>query len=96
MEDSLKAVVRSDATLGRGVLHSIGVGKGRVVLKGKYMTTPVRTAIVALYENCVATGTTVVFNDGYTDRDVLIEKIEAVPIVGKTEGYSFRIELVVV
>jgi len=96
MVDKSEAAVRSDATLGRGILHTVGVGKGRIVLKGKYMTVGVRSAILVLHENCVETGTSVVFNDGYTDRNVLIEGFGTVPIVGKTEGYGFRIELVVV
>jgi hypothetical protein len=37
-----------------------------------------------------------VFNDGYEDRSVLIRAFETVPLIGRTEGFSFRIELVVI
>jgi len=96
MDDARKLPVRSEATLGRGLIHSIGVDKNIVILKGQYMTKAVRDAILVLFTNCSDTGTSAVFNDGYTDRDVLIEKFAVEPIVGSTEGYSFTLKLVIV
>jgi len=84
--------VVSESTLARGIVHTVGVGRENIVLVGKYMTVAVKTAIDALYE----TGSSVVFNNGYAEMDVLIAGFETSPIVGKTEGYGFRIELVVV
>ena len=96
MDRVLDLPVRSEATLGRGIVHVVGIGKESIVLTGKYMTGSVKSAIEALYEACESTGATSVFNDGSTERNVLIKKFETTPIVGKTEGFGFRIELVVV
>jgi len=96
MDDSRKLTVRSEATIGRSVIHTVGVDKNAIMLSGPYMTKAVRDAIITLFESCSDTGSSVVFNDGYIDRDVLIKAFEVEPIVGKTEGYSFRLELVVV
>ena len=96
MDDSRKLPVRSEATVGRGLIHSVGVDRNLIVLKGRYMTKAVRDAIIVLFDACSDTGASVVFNDGYADRNVLIKDFEVEPIVGKTEGYSFRLELVVV
>ena len=96
MDDSRKVPVRSEATVGRGLIHTVGVDRNLIVLKGRYMTKAVRDAIIVMFEACSDTGASVVFNDGYGDRDVLIREFEVEPIVGKTEGYGFRIELVVV
>jgi hypothetical protein len=95
MERSLDLPVRSEATLGRGMVHVVGIGKESIVLTGKYMTGNVKSAIETLYEACESTGATSIFNDGIANRNVLITKFETTPIVGKTEGYGFRIELVV-
>jgi len=94
--DKQDLAIASEATLGRAVIHSIGAALETVILSGRYMTVSVRDAIIALYDQCKQTGAKVAFNDGYTDRDVLIRSFETVPLVGKTEGYSFRIELVIV
>ena len=96
MEDSLLLPVRSQATVGRVMLHSIGTGRAVIVLKGKYMAPSVRTTVQELFDDCESSGATVVFNDGYSDRNVLIKSFETVPIVGKTEGFGFRLELQVV
>ncbi len=88
--------VTSESTLARGIVHSVGTGRENIVLVGKYMTVAVKNAIETLFEGCCDTGASVVLDDGYTECDVLIKGFETSPIVGKTEGYSFRIELVVV
>jgi hypothetical protein len=96
MDRILDLPVTSEATLGRGKVHVVGVGDETIVLRGKYMTTGVRNAIETLYDSCELTGATFLFNDGSTDRNVLIKSFETTPIVGVTEGFGFRIELVVV
>ena len=96
LDDSLQVPVKSEATLGRGRVHVVGVEKEKIVLVGKYMSVEVRNAIVALCEACAETGASAVLDDGYVERDVLITSFETRPLVGKTEGFSFRIELVVV
>jgi 2-methylisocitrate lyase-like PEP mutase family enzyme len=96
MDRILDLPVASEATLGRAMVHVVGIGRETIVLTGKYMSANVRSAIETLYEACEETGATAVFNDGVTDRNVLIRKFEAVPIVGKTEGFGFRIELIVI
>lgn len=96
MDRKLDLPVTSEATLGRGKVHVVGIGNETIVLVGKYMSGDVKDAIETLYEACESTGATVVFNDGATDRDVLIRSFETTPIVGKTVGFGFRIELVVV
>ena len=96
LENSLALPISSEASLGRGMLHVVGVGRETVVLTGKYMSTTVKSAIQTLYETCESTGATAVLDDGYVERDVLIRSFETTPLVGKTEGFSFRMELVVV
>lgn len=96
MDRGLDLPVTSEATLGRGTVHVVGVGRETIVLTGKYMSASTKSAIETLYEASESTGATSVFNDGATDRDVLIRKFETSPIVGKTEGFGFRIEMVVV
>jgi len=85
--------VRSQATIGRAIVHTVGVARETFVLSGKFMTTSVRSAIRTMHESCEATGQTVVFNDGYTNWNVLIRSFRTTPIIGVTEGYSFRLEL---
>ncbi len=96
LTDTQSLPVKSEATLGRATVHTVGVAGEIVVLVGRYMTTAVRSAIQTLFEACEATGATTVLDDGYVQKDVLIRSFETTPIVGKTEGYGFRIELVVV
>lgn len=96
LDDSMDVPVRSDATLGRGLVHSVGVEREKIVLVGKFMTLAVKNAIAALCEACGDTGATAVLDDGYAQRDVLVRSFEVTPIVGKTEGYSFKIEMTVV
>jgi len=96
LDDSLKLPIRTEATLGRARVHVVGVDREEIVLVGRYMTADVRSAIEVLLEECKQTGASAVLNDGYADRDVLIRSFETTPLVGKTEGFSFRIELVVV
>ncbi len=96
MDESLSLPVRTEATLGRGKVHVVGVGRETIVLTGKYMSVSVKNAIEAMYESCGDTGATVVFDDDYSQRDVLIGMFETKPLVGVTEGFSFRIELIAV
>jgi hypothetical protein len=96
LTDTGSLPVRSEATLGRAVVHTIGVTGETIVLSGKYMTPDVKASIDAVFDACRETGNPVVFNDGVEERDVLIRSFETTPIVGKTEGYGFRIELAVV
>jgi hypothetical protein len=94
--DKRDLAIASEATLGRAVIHSIGSALETMILTGRYMTASVRDAIVVMFDQCKATGGRVAFNDGYVDHDALIRSFEAVPLIGATEGYSFRIELVIV
>ena len=96
MDRKLDLPVTSEATLGRGKVHVVGIGNETIFLVGKYMSGAVKDAIETLYEACGSTGATVVFNDGAADRDVLIRLFETSPIVGRTEGFGFRIKLIVV
>jgi len=96
LSDSRTLAIRSEATIGRAKVHSIGVDEQRVTLSGRYMSPATRDAILTLFQQCRETGATVEFNDGYTDRNVLIHSFETVPLIGKTEGFSFRIELMVI
>ena len=96
LDDSMDVPVKSEATLGRGLVHSVGVEREKIVLVGKYMSVAVKNAIAALCEACGNTGATAVLDDGYVERDVLVRSFEVTPIVGKTEGYGFRIEMVAV
>jgi hypothetical protein len=48
-----------------------------------------------LFDQCAESGEPVVFNDGYADRNALIRSFKTIPIVGKTEGCAFTIELLV-
>jgi len=96
MRDLSDLPIREEATIGRGMTHSVGVGRNTIVLEGKYMSTAVKSAIDLLFEACESAGSTAIFNDGATDRNVLIRSFTAVPIIGKTQGYSFRLELSVI
>lgn len=95
LTDTNSLPVASEATLGRARVYTVGVAEETVVLVGKYMTPVVKTAIDVLFAACEATGATAVLDDGVSQRDVLIRCFETTPIVGKTEGFGFRIELVV-
>ena len=94
--DKRDLAIASEATIGRAVIHSIGAALETVILSGRYMSTSVKESIVGLFEQCRLTGAKVAFNDGDVDRDVLIRSFETVPLIGATEGYSFKIELVIV
>ncbi len=96
LDNSLALLIRSEATLGRGVMHTVGVGGETVRLSGKYMTPAVKSAMEALYLACRETGAEAVLDDGYSQRNVLIRSFETTPLIGKTEGFSFSMELVVV
>ena len=96
LEDENELGIASEATLGRAMVHVVGVVGERIVLAGKYMTPGVKNAIETLHQACQSTGATCVLDDGYEERDVLIRSFETKAIVGKTEGFSFRIELIVV
>jgi hypothetical protein len=88
--------VRSETTLGRATLHSVGVSRKAIVLSGQYMSFSVKTAIESMLQSCESTGEPVEFDDGNTTWDAIITSFVTVPLIGKTEGFGFRIELVVV
>ena len=96
LEDNLHLSIASEATLGRAQVHVVGVAGEVIVLVGKYMTKAVRDAIKVLFDACHETGATTTLDDGYTERTVLIRSFETIPLVGKTEGFSFRLELIVI
>ncbi|MFH1676412.1 MAG: hypothetical protein ABIC40_05235 [bacterium] len=96
MRDLSDLPIREEATIGRGMTHRVGVGRNTIVLEGRYISAGVKSGIDSLFEACESLGATTVFNDGVKDRNVLIRSFTAVPIVGKTEGYSFRLELSVI
>ena len=96
LEDLNTLKIASRATLSRAKVISIGTQNRSIVLTGKFISPDLRSQILSLFEECRKTGIPIVFNDGYIDREVLIRSFETVPIVGKTEGYSFKIELVVI
>jgi hypothetical protein len=77
------------------VIHSIGAALETILLSGQYMSTSVKESISELFDTCRQIGTTITFNDGTTDRCVLIRSFETIPLIGATEGYSFKIELVI-
>jgi hypothetical protein len=94
--DNLSLAIAGEATLNRSIIYTIGAAVETVVLKGRYMTAATRDAILGLFSQCRSTGERISFNDGYTDRDVLIRSFETVPLIGATGGYSFQIELIIV
>ena len=94
--DKRDLAIASEATIGRAMIHSIGAALETVILSGRYMTTSVKESIAGLFDTCRQTGATVTFNDGDIDHDVLIRSFETVPLIGATEGHSFKIELVIV
>jgi len=96
MKDLSSIGVNSEATIGKAVIHSTGVAVETIVLSGKYMTQSVKEQIDSIFDAVKETGQPVIFNDGITERDVLIRSFEITPIVGVTEGYGFRMELVAV
>lgn len=95
LEDKHELAVSSESTIGRAKVTMVGTAENTIVLSGRYMSKDVRDAIASLFEQCRETGATVTFNDGYDDRSALIRTFETTPIVGKTEGFAFRMELVV-
>jgi hypothetical protein len=94
--DKRELAITSEPTIGRAKVRMIGVAENTIVLAGRFMTKDVRDSIGTLFEQCRETGASAVFNDGYEDRSVLIRAFETVPLIGRTEGFSFRIELVVI
>jgi hypothetical protein len=94
--DKRDLAIASEPTIGRAVIHSIGSALETVCLSGRYMSTSVKDSINDLFDQCRLTGSTITFNDGDLDRDVLIRSFETVPLIGATEGHSFKIELVII
>jgi len=88
--------VRTESTIARTKIHSVGLIAETIVLTGKYMTAAVKDAIALMLAACEGTGATVVLDDGYSQRNVLISEFETTPIVGQTDGFSFRMKLVAV
>lgn len=95
MAQSFRTPVRSDATIGRAIVHSIGLSPAGVQLSGEYMSPEVREAVYELFQQSRKTGEPVIFNDGYIEREVIITAFETSPLIGETEGFSFRIELLI-
>ena len=95
MIDKEALEISCEATVGRAKVYSIGIADRTIVLQGRYMTLAVRDAIREMLDQCREIGSTVEFDDGFETRNVLIRSFETAPLIGKTEGFSFKIELVV-
>lgn len=95
MRSSRELPVKHETTIGRTSIFTPGLMKDTIVLTGKFMSVSTAGSISAMQDACETNGTTVVFDDSYSQRDVLIKSFETSPIVGVTEGFSFRLVLVV-
>lgn len=95
LEHERRLPVGSQATIGRAMIHTLGVAAEKMTLSGRYMSVSVRSQIQDLFDQCAESGEPVVFNDGYVDRNALIQSFKTIPLVGKTEGCAFTIELLV-
>jgi hypothetical protein len=96
MTDRSRLPVHTDITLGRARLITTGVPNNTISLSGSYMAAETRDSILELFAQCCESGTTFEFNDGYQDRDVLIHSFETTPLIGATEGFSFKLDLIVI
>jgi hypothetical protein len=94
MNDVRDLTIRAEATIGRGRVFNIGTAKKNIILSGKYMSQATRDTIIGMFDQCRLTGASASFNDGYGSRQVLIKLFETTPIIGKTQGFSFKIELI--
>jgi len=78
--------VRSEATVGRGLIHTVGVDRNLIVLKGCYITKAVRDAIIIMFDACSDTGASVVFKRRLWRPGCFDKGIRGRADRGKTEG----------
>lgn len=86
-------LLHSAPTISGAVINEFGLEKNVITIEGKYISEAVRGQILALYESCKSDASATVFDSGFGLFDVLITDVTFSPVIGKSDGYSYKITM---